>query len=193
MSLDLVVSELAEQLWSEESFPAANSLQAIAATDTEESSRAWNVLVEALMEGGLDVSLKSSQALAYYGASGGEDRLDEVLQVYRRALESRGEETRFAVVDGLRMILQLDPGATEKVVPVLGEALEHGFGELVEKSEEAGSVAELSRRDVWSDRSLRDVFNTLVEATDHDVEGVKQVIGDDEVAFFIDACFDKGR
>jgi len=106
MSLDLVVPELADQLWKENDLEAALALQAIAATDTSESRRAWNILVETLMDANSEASITAGEALAYYAADNPE-RADEVLDLYKEALKSFDLRPRQAALRGLNLAAEL--------------------------------------------------------------------------------------
>jgi len=170
---------------------AANSLQGIACTGTEESREAWNILEEAVTQADFRVSLQASQALAYTAASN-EEYWNRAVQVYREAVNSEERSTRIAAVDGLRKALDVNTEVTVDCVELFGEAARTGLNSIIEKHDALDSVEEVSADQARRERSSWKALAGLSEAAAHDSEAVREVAGEETIHLFLDTVFSDG-
>jgi hypothetical protein len=201
MTLDLVVDELEEILkgghgiqeseYRSKRRSAADSLQGIACTESEEAEKAWNVLDEAVTESDFRVALQASLALAYTAASSEED-WERAEAIYEEAVTASNRETRIAAVDGLRKALDVNPKVAGDAAELLGEAACTGLHSIVEKHDDVQDVEEISGDQARRERSSCKALGGLSEAAADDMGVVEQVVDEDTINLFLEACFEDG-
>jgi len=201
MTLDLAIDELEEILkgghgveeseYRSKRRSASDSLQAIACTESKEAEKAWNILEEAVTESDFRVALQASLALAYTAASSEED-WEKAVEIYEEAVSSSDRQTRIAAVDGLRKALDVNPEVAGDAVGLFGTAARTGLHSIVEKYDDVQGVEEISSDQARRERSSWKALAGLSEAVVYDMEAVKQVVDEDTISLFLEACFEDG-
>ncbi|QLH83828.1 hypothetical protein [Halosimplex pelagicum] len=201
MTLDLVVDELEEILngghgvqeseYRSKRRSAADSLQGIACTESEAAETAWNILEDAVTEADLRVALQASLALAYTAASSEED-WGRAMQIYEKAVSSSDRETRLAAVDGLRKAFDVNSAVAGDAIDLFGDAARTGLNSIVEKHDDVESVQEISSDQARRERSCWKALAGLSEAVMHDMKTVEEVVDEDTISLFLEACFEDG-